>query len=447
MSDRTQIFQGKEVAATYNPLDWHIPVFRDKHKIILATGSAGGGKSRICAEKINAFCMKYPRSTCLMLRKTRESTTNSIVAFMRQTVLYGVGEDKVSFLPSASRFEYANGSVLIYGGMKDESQREHVRSIGGQGGVDMIWLEEASQFSEADFNELLPRLRGKAASWRQFVLSTNPDAPAHWINTRLINGREAHVYYSSAKDNPHNPPDYLSTLSMLTGVQKLRLVDGLWVQAEGAVYSLYDPQYHLVDAPPPDDQIKYYIAGVDWGFTNPGVLQVWAVDYDGRMCLVDETYKTGELVTGEKGSDGFWLQEAKRVKAQYNVKRFVCDPSEPAYIETFKRAGLNAIGADNAIRPGIDSVNARLLIRSFEEGGDNRPRITFLRGACALPDQSLVTKRKPASTLEELTLYAWPKTAAGQNDKEVPIKVYDHGMDTMRYVSVEVDKPQGVYLR
>lgn len=437
-----RVINGREVAAVYKPLQWHVPLWRDKSKIVLATGSAGGGKSRVCAEKLHAYCDKYPRATCLMLRKTRESTNNSIVAFMRQTVMYGIGSDKVNYVPSASRFEYANGSVLIVGGMRDEKQREHVRSIGGQGGVDMIWLEEASQFSEADFNELLPRLRGKAASWRQIMLSTNPDAPAHWINKRIINGNEGAVYYSSARDNPYNPSDYLETLALLTGVQKLRLVDGLWVQAEGAVYELFDQAIHLVDAPPPPEQIKYYIAGVDWGFTNPGVLQVWAVDYDRRICLVEEVYKTRELVAGERGEDAFWLSEFKRAKAQYDIRRFICDPSEPAYIETMRRAGLNAQGADNAIRFGIDSVNGRLRV-----AGDGRPRITFVRGACANPDPDLVKRRVPTSSLEEISLYAWPKSVAGKNDKEVPTKTNDHGMDTMRYVSVEVDKPEGVYFR
>lgn len=421
-SSRSLPMQGYLPAALFSAYPSQLNAWRDKYKIILLTGSSGGGKSRLAAEKINAYCIKYPKATCLMLRKTRESTANSIVAFMKQTVLEGV--QNVNHLMSASRFEYANGSVLIYGGMKDEKQREHIRSIGGQGGVDMIWIEEASQFSEQDFNELLPRLRHNAADWRQIILTTNPDSPSHWIYQRLIVGGQAHVYTSSARDNPANPRDYLETLALLTGVQKQRLVDGLWVMGEGVVYDMFDANIHLVDSPPPN--IVRYVVGVDWGFTNPGVMQVWGVDGDNRLCLIEETYRTGELVTGVNGGEGYWLLKAKEYQERYQPDKFICDPSEPAYIESFKRSGLNAIPANNKIRMGIDSMMARLKVVSVEDGGDGLPRMTFMRGACSEPDESLVRFKKPASTIDEITIYAWPKATDGRPVKEVPAKINDH---------------------
>jgi glutaryl-CoA dehydrogenase len=47
-------------------------------------------------------------------------------------------------------------------------------------------MEEANRFTEDDFNEILARLRGTAAPWRQVMLTTNPGAPTHWIKRRLI---------------------------------------------------------------------------------------------------------------------------------------------------------------------------------------------------------------------------------------------------------------------
>ena len=54
------------------------------------------------------------------------------------------------------------------------------------------------------------RLRGKMpAKYRQIIVATNPGfADMHWIKVRLIDGGEASVYYSGAKDNPTNPADY-----------------------------------------------------------------------------------------------------------------------------------------------------------------------------------------------------------------------------------------------
>lgn len=209
---------------------------------MLLAGSAGGGKSALAAAKLHAFCIKYPGATGLMMRKTRQSMTNSTVLYFEREVAQGT----CVHVSSKNRFEYPNGSVLAYGGMADEEQKEQIRSIGQQGGVDMVWMEEANRFTEDDFNEVLARLRGRAASWRQVILSTNPGAPTHWIKRRLIDGNEASVFYSKAGDNRYNPDDYQATLHRLTGVAHRRMAEGLWVQAEGTVYADWDSSIMLV---------------------------------------------------------------------------------------------------------------------------------------------------------------------------------------------------------
>src|SRR5687768_8447033 len=101
--------QSPEIIAPYNPLPWQVAPWRDKSQTLLLTGSAGGGKSRLAAEKINAYCWKYPGSTWLILRKAREWTSRSIVAFMWNTVM---GKDgRIKFNRSEGTFYYPNGSV------------------------------------------------------------------------------------------------------------------------------------------------------------------------------------------------------------------------------------------------------------------------------------------------------------------------------------------------
>lgn len=173
-----------------------------------------------------------------MLRKTRESMTNSTLLFLERAVI-GVDDPQVTHRPSKHRFEYANGSILAYGGMKDDEQREQIRGIGQDGGLDIAWLEEATQFEERDFNELSARLRAKASPWRQIILTTNPDTPMHWIYRRMIAGHESTVYKSRAQDNVYNPPDYLATLDSMTGIDFRRLARGEWCMAEGMIYDTW----------------------------------------------------------------------------------------------------------------------------------------------------------------------------------------------------------------
>ena len=114
--------------AVYRPLPWQIAPWRDRVAVLLLTGSAGAGKSRLAGEKLHAYLKKYPGATGVMLRKNRTAMTNSTVLFMERTVI-GADPD-VQHLSSKHRFEYRNGSILAYGGMADDEQREQIRSIG-----------------------------------------------------------------------------------------------------------------------------------------------------------------------------------------------------------------------------------------------------------------------------------------------------------------------------
>ena len=409
--------------APFQPLPWQVDPWRDKAKTLLLTGSAGGGKSRLAAEKIHGFCKKYKNSMALMLRKTRNSMTNSTVLFMDTTI---IGDDPaVTHYPSKNRFEYDNGSMLYWGGMKDDAQREGLRSIGQDGSLDIVWIEEANAFTRDDFNEILARMRGKAAPWRQVILSTNPDHPQHWIYTDLILNGEAKAYYSGALDNKYNPPSYIEFLNRLTGVLKARLVDGLWVQAEGAVYSEWDPSIHVIEPfEVPADWRR--VMSIDFGYANPFVCQWWAIDNDGRMYLYREIYMSERLVEDHAG-------QITQVNGDDLVEMVVAD-WDAEDRATLERHGVYTEPATKDISPGIQAVKARLAVAD-----DGRPRLFIMRGATVEEDGRMAEMKKPTSTEAEITGYVWPKSIDGKPIKEVPVKINDHGMDALRYAVMYVD--------
>lgn len=430
-------------ASVFEPLTWQVKPLKDYSPTMLLTGSAGGGKSRLAAEKLHMFCLRYPGSTALVVRKTRESVKNSLVLLLKKIV---IGDDvRVRHNAGDRRFEYANGSILIYAGMKDEEQREQIRSVGIEGGVDIAWMEEATQFAEDDYNELSARMRGNRGGFRQIILTTNPDSPYHWIYRRMMEGGEATVYKSRADQNRYNPASYHRVLKTLTGIQKIRLVDGKWeISAEGAIYDMFDPTIHVKNELP--QYVREYprrvIAGVDWGFSNPGVIQVWLLDNDDRMWLAEEVYKTRELI-------GWWTEEAKRLDARWHIETFACDPSEPAYIEQFQNAGLNAVKADNSILPGIDAVKNRMTVIPESEGGDGKPRFYLTRSGLSEPDELLEERKKPTNIMMEIPGYRRPKPKdGGELENEKPDKKLggDHALDAARYAVQLVDEGEGVFL-
>src|SRR6476660_2964359 len=109
------------IIAPFDPLPWQIAPWKDKSPVLLLTGSAGGGKSRLAAEKLHGYCLKYPGATALLISKARVSITNSTALLFSRVV---IGDDpRIAHVSSHSRFEYANGSVLMYVGLDDEGQR------------------------------------------------------------------------------------------------------------------------------------------------------------------------------------------------------------------------------------------------------------------------------------------------------------------------------------
>lgn len=406
-----------EITALFKAYSWQVEPWLCIDPLLLLTGSAGGGKSRLAAEKVHGFLKRYPEAMGVAIRKTRQSMTNSTVLFLEHEV---IGDDKtVNHVSSKNRFEYANGSILAYGGMADEEQREQIRSIGLAGGLDIAWMEEANKFTEDDLNELRARMRGRAAPWTQIILSTNPDAPSHWIYRRLILGGEAKVFYSSAIDNPANPPEYIDALKSLTGVLGQRLRDGKWIQAEGAIYDGFDPALHLVDRfAIPDDWRRFRT--VDFGYTNPFVCQWWAVDPDGRLWMYREIYHTQRLVE-DCAKQIVELSQGERIEAT------ICD-HDAEDRATLQKYGVPTGAARKDVSPGIQAVAGRL-----RKAGDGKPRLFILRGSLVEVDRALERTRRPTCTEEEFAAYVYQQTKEGKPMKEEPLKENDHGMDAMRY--------------
>jgi phage terminase large subunit len=403
------------IIAPFASLPWQRAPWRDTGSAVLLTGSAGGGKSRLAAEKLHGFCLKYPGAMALILRKVKVSMTSGAVLMIDRKV---IGNDpRVVHLPSKSRFEYANGSILAYAGLEDEKQRQRLKSIGQDGAVDLVWMEEATEFAEEDYNAVLARMRGKAAPWRQIILTCNPDAPSHWIKRLLIDGGGASVYYSQAKDNPHNPADYDTTLEKLTGVDYERLVLGRWIQASGIVYDVWSDG-------PPDGNVSEeaeYIPG--------GGPCFYAID-DGYVGSKDERgYFTAQshprvFLLVQRKADGhldvFYESLACQTREDTHIAEVLALPYPPPdYAAIDKSAAtLKRWLHDNGIytRNGPADVEESIkTLRSMLAVDDNGFRRVRVHPRCKHLRYEMASYRRDAVTGK-------------------PIKEYDHCADAIRYL-------------
>lgn len=253
-----------------------------------------------------------------------------------------------------------------------------------------VMIGRLRQFGQRGYAWLTTTPKGRNWVWREFVSRNRPDYVKWKLRTR---------------DNPFiDEAYYQSLVESYAGDFARQELDGEFVAFEGLIYPEFDRDKHVSTNRP--DQFQQVAAGVDWGFTNPGVILVGGTDGDGRLYQMHEEYQRQRRIEE-------WVATARQLRDIYRIERFYCDPSEPDYIAAFREAGLKAEAADNSVNPGIQEVRKRLVVRA-----DGRPHLTI--------DPRCV------QTIAEFEQYQWAPNREGLTDK--PLKTNDHAMDSLRYL-------------
>lgn len=415
---------------------------------VILHGPAETGKTRPTLELLDALCWQYPGLQAAIVRKVYADMPGSVLMTYEKKVLHmenGVSPDGVTKFggEKAQFYDYPTKSRVWIGGMDHPGKVLSAER-------DLVVVNQAEELEEGDWETISTRTTGRGGilSPGRLLGDANPGPSTHWIKAHAAAG-SLKMFASKHEDNPtlFDPETgqitpqgviTIAALDKLTGVRHKRLRLGLWVAAEGVVYE-FDPEHHKRTKPVAE--IAYYVAGVDWGFTNPGVIQVWGIDNDGRMYRVHEVYRTGKLVAASEPKDAWWINKAKWLREKYNVKYFIPDPARPDHIEAFENAGLSCVDAYNSVELGIQNVQSRLKVQE-----DGYPRIMFLPNQVEDPDQEmrepdpeLRAKHKPTSTEEEMEVYAYPKVRDEKDPKEEPEAKNNHGCDVMRYVAADID--------
>lgn len=410
--------------------------FNSREPEVLVAGGAGSGKTAMWLTKILTLADKYPGSRSLIVRKTRESLTESVLVTWENKVL-GFDHPVLLKNPTLRRvrqsYSFANGSVVVVGGM---DKPDKVLSSEW----DFCYVPEATDLTLVDWETLGGRLRAGRVPFQQLAGCCNPTTPEHFLFKRQEAGT-LKMYTSKLADNPYffdrtgndwtnEGSQYLARLNLMTGARKRRFLEGEWSVAEGLVFE-YAPSLHKL----PDNwrpPIEWPTAwSIDWGKRSPSVLQIWSVDPEGRMYLFREVFKTrqrpdllAEWACNEVSSG--------RERMPHSI---VCDHDEESK-KLFETAAphLHLSNADKADRDkGIEEAQSRFDVQI----DDGRPRVFFSPTARDhKADQLLIDEGRPTSTIGELSGYVYdPKFL-----KDEPIAENDHGMDAFRYACRFIDK-------
>lgn len=417
---------------TFVPYGAALDLFHSRESEVLLNGPAGTGKSRACLEKLHALALANPRMRGLIVRKTRESLgSTALVTWREHVAKEAIETGIVDFYGGSAeqppQYRYSNGSSIAIGGM-DKSTKIMSSEY------DTAYVQEAIELTEDDWESITTRLRNGKITFQQLIADTNPSTPTHWLKQRS-DRNDLVMMESRHEDNPTlfdqetgEPTEtgraYLAKLDKLTGVRKLRLRNGLWVAAEGLIYEEFDPAIHLLDPfKVPKSWTRYW--SVDFGYTNPFVLQMWAEDPDGRLYLYREIYRTRRLVEDH-------ARHALELSAdEPKPAAVICDHDAEDRATLERHLGMKTEAAHKAVSAGIQAVQSRQKV-----AGDGVARIFIVRGAVADPDPDLVESKKPSCTADEVPGYVW----SDKSTKEQPVKQDDHGCDAKRYLVAYVDK-------
>jgi PBSX family phage terminase large subunit len=402
---------------------------QSRDREVLISGPAGTGKSRACLQKLDYWASEVPGSRHLIVRRTRESLTESGLVTFEDHVHPGCDTERAR-RRTRQVYEYPNGSQVAVVGLDKPS-----RVMSAE--YDLVYVQEATEVTEEGWDALATRLRNNRLPFQQLLADCNPGPPTHWLKRRAERG-VLRLIESRHGDNPrlHDGSDwteegrtYLTRLDALSGVRLQRLRHGIWAASDGLVYEDFDPVRHVVPAAPiPRDWPRF--RSVDFGYTNPFVCQWWAIDPDGRLVLYREIYATHGLVQ-DHAARILALESATRERPEVTVTDH--DAENRATLERYLNCSTTP--ADKRVTAGIQAVQARLRL-----AGDGRPRLTIQTGDPSDRDETLVKAGTPASTVEEFPTYVW------QPGRETPLKRHDHGLDALRYAVMWADQDKGLQI-
>jgi PBSX family phage terminase large subunit len=390
-------------------------IFSEKPIVLLACGIQFG-KTRVGAIRTKMYMHKYtdPEDSFIITAPTYKIMQQATLpAFL--TVMKGYGE----YSKGDAIFKMNNGGICYFRTGTDPD------SVVGITNVRHIWGDEAGKFSLYFHENLQARASFKECP---IVYTTSPYS-LNWIYTDYIRKYkkdpslvpDLELVQARSNENPYFPEKEFQRKKATMDPRRFNMVyGGEFHKLEGLVYDIFEDDRHIVK-PRELHPKTIYVAGVDWGYTNPAVISVLGVTPTDGTFLVAEFYKTQQTI-------GKMVDAALRLKNVFNIERFYCDPSSPANIVEFNKAKLTAIPADNDIRSGIDSVYELMKDDKFHVFENRAPHF-----------------------VDEVSIYHYPTNEDVTADKDVkeqmPVKQWDHSMDSVRYPIYAIKKSHGLKKR
>ena len=190
----------------------YLPYLDNLNRYLIFYGGAGSGKSYFVVERYIKKILQQKMMNLLAVRATGKSNRDSTFALFKQVINKWKLSKYFKINESDLRIKsLLNGNEIIFSGLDDVEKLKSVTFSKGE--LTDIWIEEASEILESDFNQLDVRLRGKGTK-KQIVLSFNPIDINHWLKKKFFDIARDNVtiVHTTYKDNDFLDEEYKQLL-------------------------------------------------------------------------------------------------------------------------------------------------------------------------------------------------------------------------------------------
>jgi phage terminase large subunit len=394
-------------------------VHKSTKRYIALKGSAGSGKSVDTAQQYLIRLLKDKGRNLVCIRKSDVTNRDSTYAELTGAI-YRLGLDKYfECRLSPLQIRCINGNMIIFRGVNDEKQREKLKSITFQKGkLTDVWIEEATELQQSDFEIIDDRLRGNLPSGQfyQIKMTFNPVNKNHWIKKQFFDRQDENTLtcHSSYLDNRFIDDAYKARM------QRRKEVDpdgyriyglGDWGEIGGLILKNWEAKEISQDTSDYDD----VAIGQDFGFNHANaILQLAIKD--------DDIYILKELYVYEKDTAEIIELADKIILAG----TMWCDSAEPDRIKMWKKAGYKAKPVTKEKTTG----------KKYQAS-----QIDWLKG------RNIYIHPSCTNTMKEIEQWKWKRDEQSGEYLDEPVPFFDDAMAALRYGVEGWRKPSQIKLK
>lgn len=407
-----------------NDINYHI--LNTDARVIVNYGGRDSGKSYFTGgQYIPISMLQEDHFRGVTVRKTYTSNKDSTY----KEILDGIEDmdQDGAFSAIKSPLEItcnSNNNKMIFRGL------DKPRKLKSLKGINFIWVEEAEDLSETEFDDLMILLRGKG--YQRIVLTYNPMDSEHFTNNRFVDTTKDNILETFEDGDPkvwekfitqevdgeeitykvlvvrstYKDNDFIDPIRKAV-IEKLK-------ETNPFLYKIYaKAEYAQKGGKILTNTELVDFEQMDWkfnNFDNKGYAQDFGFNHANAILPVAEKdnclYVFNEIYVHEKDPTEI-MELARKNKIRKNLL-MICDSAEPGTIKQWKTAGWRAKG-----------------VKKFQ--GSVKHQIDLLKGY-----DKIYINTKCENTWKESKSYVWKQDKNG-NYTDDPVTVFDDAMAALRY--------------